>query len=351
MILGHLPFSHAGKKEFMPKGLKHEHISEYIVKNDQTIKKVLDNNKVKPNVVASLFIGKPVHKYNVIKAILSGVFDADRADYLLRDSYNCGVSYGNYDYIRYISSFKLEETKGKILKLSVESGNIQTLEAFLLARYNYNMQIPFHRTRTGIDLVLQKYIKHLKDTNRLPILFKQDKQNEQDTNQSLKKLNLKRFIFFDEFELFQRIKTDYKKHNRLSKILLREEHLFPVIETIGTDTDITNFSDFLVKLEENGFKEDKDYIIYKNTGIKIHNLVSGSEEKEKEDIIRVKNKQGVDLGNILECSPILQSLARCTIHLFRVYVFSDKKEMALKLLKEHYKHIDKRQEKAKKLRG
>jgi len=312
----------------VPKGLQHEHISEYIVKNDQTIKKVLKENEVNTNVVASLFIGKPVHKYNVIKAILSGVFDADRADYLLRDSYNCGVSYGNYDYIRYISSFKLEEPKGKILKLSVEAGNIQTLEAFLLARYNYNMQIPFHRTRTGIDLVLQMYIKHLKDTNRLPNLFKQDKQNDQDITQSLE-VDLKRFIFFDDFELFQQIKTDYEEDNRLAKILLREDHLFPVIETAGTD--INDFSNFLIRLENNGFRENKDYIIYKNTGIKIHNLVSGSEEKEKEDIIRVKNKQGADLGNILECSPILQSLARCTMHLFRVYVFSDKKEKAWRL--------------------
>jgi HD superfamily phosphohydrolase len=338
--IGHLPFSHACEKELLPDGLKHEHISQYIIENHSAIKEILAINDVAPKIVSSLLIGKPVtHKYNVIKKILSGVFDADRADYLLRDSYNCGVSYGNYDYIRYISSFTLEEADGKTFKLSIEYGNIQVLEAFLLARYHYNMQIPYHRTRTGIDRVLEEYVKYLKKDNRLPDLF------QTDSEQSLKDVDLDLFIFFDEFELFQEIKKDYKNNNRLAKILLREDHLFPAIDRVGTNKDdLHYYADFIIKLENKGLKENEDFITYKKRGQKIHSLISSSEEGE-EDTIRVKDKRGKDIGDIIECSPILKALEKQEIHLLRVYIFSDKKQKALNLLTEYDEHINRKKEK------
>ncbi len=34
---------------------------------------------------------------HVLKLLISGEADCDRMDYLLRDSYFCGVAYGNFD--------------------------------------------------------------------------------------------------------------------------------------------------------------------------------------------------------------------------------------------------------------
>ena len=38
----------------------------------------------------------------VLRDIVSGQIDADRTDYLLRDSHHCGVDYGLFDYRRMI---------------------------------------------------------------------------------------------------------------------------------------------------------------------------------------------------------------------------------------------------------
>lgn len=334
--IGHLPFSHGCEKALLPEGLKHEHISQYIIKNYPLIKDILEKNKTDPSLVSSLLLEKPFpYKYNVIKKIISGVFDADRADYLLRDSYNCGVSYGNYDYIRYVSSFQLEKGNGKNFNLSVEYGNIQVLESFLLARYHYSMQVPYHRTRTGLDRVLEEYVKQLKKENRLPDLFKAD------PDQSLKEMDLERFIFFDEFDFFQEIKKDYINKSKLAKILLREDHLFPAIDRSGADrNDLFNYADFIVRLENAGFKKNEDFITYHKKGEKIHSLISGSEEGSKGHIIRVKDKRGKDIGNIIDCSPILKALEKKDINLLRVYIFSERKQEALNLLKEHDDHME-----------
>ena len=332
--IGHLPFSHACEKALLPPGLTHEHISQYIIKNDSKIKEIIEKNDISTKVISSLLGDDvPIYKYSIIKEIISGVFDADRADYLLRDSYNCGVAYGHYDYIRYISSFQIGDD---IPRLNIEDGSIQVLETFLLARHQYNMQIPYHRTRTGIDRVLEEYIKYLREEERL-------KKIVQKKNNKTIKVDLERFLFFDEFEFFQEIKKDYKKNNHLAKILLREEHLVPVMDKIGIEKEILrNYGEFLVKLEEKGFKENQHFIVYKKMGLKIHSLVSESEEEQnKKHIPRVIDKQGEFLGNIIELSPILKALENKPINIVRIYVFKEYQEKAFKILAEFKKHIKK----------
>ena len=38
----------------------------------------------------------------LLRDIVSGQVDADRSDYLLRDSHHCGVDYGRFDHLRLI---------------------------------------------------------------------------------------------------------------------------------------------------------------------------------------------------------------------------------------------------------
>jgi HD superfamily phosphohydrolase len=202
--IGHLPFSHACEKALLPNGIRHEHVSQYIVLNHPVIKSILEKNEVKPAIVSALYKGYVSTKFNIIKKIVSGIFDADRADYLLRDSYNCGVTYGSYDYIRYVSSFNLSKADGKDLILTIEEGNIHVLESFLLARYHYNMQVPFHRTRTGLDRTLEIYMKHLKSLDRLP-----DLKMKTVLPGLIEEFDLERFTFFDDYEIFRAVRRIY----------------------------------------------------------------------------------------------------------------------------------------------
>ncbi len=54
-----------------------------------------------------------------MRSILSGPIDADKQDYLLRDSYFCGVKYGVYDIDRLIQVLCIHsDTNDRFLAIS-----------------------------------------------------------------------------------------------------------------------------------------------------------------------------------------------------------------------------------------
>jgi len=67
--------------------------------------------------------------HRILKSIVSGEVDCDRMDYLLRDSYFCGVAYGNYDIDWLISSMSLRE-KDRRLIISISENGVRALNLF-----------------------------------------------------------------------------------------------------------------------------------------------------------------------------------------------------------------------------
>lgn len=115
--VGHAPFSHAGE-ELMPlkdavtnKKYDHEEYSIAIIK--KYFKDIIENHPINANYritveeVTALLGDATRSSFEGIlllfKGIISGQLDADRADYLLRDSIHAGVNYGLYDRDRLIN--------------------------------------------------------------------------------------------------------------------------------------------------------------------------------------------------------------------------------------------------------
>lgn len=96
----------------------------------------------------------------VIRDLVSGQMDADRSDYLLRDSHHCGVDYGVFDLRRMIECLALrrEEFTGA-LEVALHRDGIHTFEALILARYQMNTQVYYHRLRRVYDRYLQEYFR------------------------------------------------------------------------------------------------------------------------------------------------------------------------------------------------
>jgi HD superfamily phosphohydrolase len=87
------------------------------------------------------------------RQLVSSQLDADRADYLLRDSYHLGVDYGRYDLRRIIASLTVvedPETGGPVL--AIEEGGWHAAESLLWARYQMFTQVYLHKTRVAYDL-------------------------------------------------------------------------------------------------------------------------------------------------------------------------------------------------------
>jgi hypothetical protein len=79
-------------------------------------------------------------------------------DYLLRDSYYCGVAYGTFDLDWLISSLGLAEQNGKLL-LTLSENGVRAFEDTLLARYHMIDQVYFHKTKAGFTHYLEEAIR------------------------------------------------------------------------------------------------------------------------------------------------------------------------------------------------
>lgn len=93
----------------------------------------------------------------VLKGLISGEVDCDRMDYLLRDSYYCGVAYGQYDIDWLISSMGVEESDGSLVFTISENG-VRAFEDLLLARYHMIDQVYCHKTKMGFTHYLEQAI-------------------------------------------------------------------------------------------------------------------------------------------------------------------------------------------------
>ncbi len=113
---------------------------------------------VKPSLkFKEVYEGKASTLQPVLKALISGEADADRMDYLLRDSYFCGVAYGNYDLDWLISSLGLGEVDGRLV-LTLSENGVRAFEGLLLARYHMIDQVYFHKTKAGFTHALEQAI-------------------------------------------------------------------------------------------------------------------------------------------------------------------------------------------------
>lgn len=175
--IGHLPFSHGAEHELLPEGWTHEHLTWHLILGPE-MKEIWDSIKLSALDIAKISVGpkkaaqidKDV-KFTAWESILSEIvvgdaFGVDRMDYLLRDSYHAGVSYGRFDHYRLIDTLRIlpspaPEPGSEAVtepQLGVDIGGIQSAEALLLARYLMYSQVYFHHIRRIYDKHLQDFM-------------------------------------------------------------------------------------------------------------------------------------------------------------------------------------------------
>ncbi len=157
--LGHGPFSHSFEKVF---SLDHEYFTREIILGDTGVNKVL--SKVAdgfPEKVANV-INKTYHDELVI-SLISSQIDADRMDYLLRDAYYTGVSYGNFDMERILRVMRPTENQ-----VVIKSSGMHAIEDYIMSRYQMYWQVYFHPVTRSAEVILTKIfhrVKYLYETN------------------------------------------------------------------------------------------------------------------------------------------------------------------------------------------
>ena len=159
--VGHAPFSH-GAEELFPKKqggdhYVHEDYSTAIIRTK--LRNVIENHPLNANYgftaddVAALIEGAGTAKHALFwRDLIAGQMDADRMDYLLRDSYHAGVQYGRFDLNRIVATVvAVRDPEAGTLRLGVTEGGAHAAERLVLARYEMFTQIYFHKTRVAYD--------------------------------------------------------------------------------------------------------------------------------------------------------------------------------------------------------
>jgi HD superfamily phosphohydrolase len=152
--IGHPAFAHAGEKGIP--GRDHEKVSVHVIAN--VLNGLLDELFFPGTSAVLVRLMEKSPELAFLSQIVSGEVDADRADYLLRDSLHCGVSYGLYDSAKLVESLTLvEDPDSGRLQLAFDRGGEHTFEALILARYQMNTQVYFHKIRRIYDHYLEEY--------------------------------------------------------------------------------------------------------------------------------------------------------------------------------------------------
>ncbi len=156
--VGHGPFSHAFEHvtEF-----NHEEYTAKIILENTQINQIL--NEVNPKLAQDVVnIIEHKHENDILNQIVSAQLDADRMDYLLRDSYFSATSYGQFDLERILRTLRVKNQNGK-KHLVVKYTGIHSVEDYIMARYQMYWQVYFHPVARSYETIFIQLFSRLKD--------------------------------------------------------------------------------------------------------------------------------------------------------------------------------------------
>ena len=151
--LGHGPFSHSFEKVFH---LRHEEFTKQILLGNTEIHSCLTQfYSDLPHHVVDVI--SKTYQNPIIVSLISSQIDADRMDYLLRDAYFSGVSYGNFDLDRILRVMQRKKDG-----LAFKKSGLHAIEDYLMSRYQMYIQIYFHPVTRSAEIVLSKIFQRAK---------------------------------------------------------------------------------------------------------------------------------------------------------------------------------------------
>ena len=232
--LGHPPFSHT-TEVLLPQEKTHEDFTERIIRETEIYDILLTEfTREEVEKLVRITLGKPqCEEERLLTDIITGEFGADRMDYLRRDAYFCGVSYGFFDYNRLINTLRVEEGVW-----FVDESGLVALENFLISRYFMYSQVYFHKVVRILSIHLVEFMKkflrsesfedinnylRLNDASVIAKIFESEDFRE-DFERIFGRRHFKTLISTENKELYLELKEKLKE--RLPEEALRFDELF-----------------------------------------------------------------------------------------------------------------------------
>jgi uncharacterized protein len=252
--IGHAPMSHATEsvmpnvsdlqlpKRFMPAKDRQASHEDYTLKSivnssfTESFKDVTALYGVTPEAVAELVLGETTDKsyftidgedwFPLLHQLVSSEMDCDRMDYLLRDSYFCGVSYGKFDLDWIIDNLK-PCVENNSVYLGISERAVSTFDDFLISRFHMFMMVYFHYRAVCLEQMLMRYFQFAPNEYSIPA-------------------DIEEYLEHDDPYL---MKTLRKSDNIWAKRIVRNDIPKKIMETFGKDgiSQMKDLENYLIK--------------------------------------------------------------------------------------------------------
>jgi uncharacterized protein len=154
--LGHGPFSHTCEEIF---GGSHEFWTQRILRESSNIRNLLDRcSPTLADEIVRVYLKQ--YPLPMVSQMVSSQLDCDRLDYLMRDSYFTGASYGKLDLDRILLALDYDpETQ----QLVVVRKGLAAIEHYLVVRYFMYLQVYNHSKNIAASWMLKCIIHRARE--------------------------------------------------------------------------------------------------------------------------------------------------------------------------------------------
>ena len=281
--VGHGPFSHAFEHIT---NHSHEEYTAKIILGNTELNAILRavSEKLPQDIV---FIIQHTHENDILNQIVSGQLDADRMDYLLRDSYFTATSYGQFDLERILRTMRVRKTNEGRKVIVVKYTGIHSVEDYIMARYQMYWQVYYHPVARSYEAVFIQLFNRLKD------IFKVDKDYFEDMKVLIpflekSEVSVDEYFKLDENSLLYCCALIQDKEDKIAADLakrLQNRRLFEYV-----DYNEENLVQIKNMLKENNFDE-RYYLKIENIEASVYSPYKGRKiliEKLNGDIVALE---------------------------------------------------------------
>ena len=329
------------------KSAHHEKLGAAVIEKRKDIKDILESEGVDPKEIGQIIQGTTDNL--IYHQLMHSSFDADRLDYLLRDSMSAGVKYGLIDLDYLIRLIKVgdfnistpdnyDECK-KVMGINVKG--VHALEHYLMARYFSYSQVTMHRTSAAFEVLAKAVIYELAQKKYIyenydkvidivdkdeflafddsylweaVIKFREDLKNEDGSSNGIYEQFIETLIERKKIKMLYEIKEIVT--NPESKVEGEEETIDDNKTKIKKVTDYIDAN--LSKIAE-ALNVDVRNIGYLESVLSIEVPVNCGDEKNDTEAAKVyKNEKCIQLKD--EQSSLVKELFDKSLHIFRVFL-------------------------------
>jgi HD superfamily phosphohydrolase len=152
--IGHYPYSHALEEIG---ALHHEEVARPLVTEGEVADLLVRRlGSEAPGRIMRLIRGE---SDSPLQGLISGSFDLDKLDYLRRDAFMCGVSYGEIDVDRLLQSLLLlREPSSRRAAVGLSEKALSALESLLFAKYQMYRNVYWHHAVRGATAMYKRLV-------------------------------------------------------------------------------------------------------------------------------------------------------------------------------------------------